>query len=97
MTALDTAPAPGGRAPSADGPRARRREDGASRAEGWRRRLPLMPAFVFVVICTQIPFLLTIWYSLRSRNLFAPRGRDVRGARGTTSTSPSTRPSAPRR
>lgn len=81
MTALDTAPAPGGRAPSADGPRSRRREDGASRAEGWRRRLPLMPAFVFVVICTQIPFLLTIWYSLRSRNLLRPEGETFVGLR----------------
>ncbi|PWH06313.1 sugar ABC transporter permease [Brachybacterium endophyticum] len=50
-----------------------------SRAEGWRRRLPLMPAFVFVVVCTQIPFLLTIWYSLRSRNLLRPEGEEFVG------------------
>ncbi|MFE5775558.1 carbohydrate ABC transporter permease [Brachybacterium sp. NPDC056505] len=50
-----------------------------SRADGWSRRLPLLPAFVFVVICTQIPFLLTIWYSLRSRNLLRPEGEEFVG------------------
>jgi sorbitol/mannitol transport system permease protein len=50
-----------------------------ARAEGWSRRLPLVPAFVFVVICTQIPFLLTIWYSLRSRNLLRPEGEEFVG------------------
>jgi sorbitol/mannitol transport system permease protein len=43
-----------------------------SRAEGWRRRGPLLPALVFTVIVTQLPFLLTIWYSLHSRNLLRP-------------------------
>ncbi|WP_114854174.1 carbohydrate ABC transporter permease [Brachybacterium sp. YJGR34] len=54
----------------------RRRPTGgeSSRAEAWRRRAPLMPALLFVIICTQIPFLLTIWYSLRSRNLLRPEG-----------------------
>ena len=43
-----------------------------SRAEGWRRRGPLLPALIFTVIVTQLPFLLTIWYSLHSRNLLRP-------------------------
>jgi sorbitol/mannitol transport system permease protein len=55
------------------------RDTAQSRAEGWSRRLPLLPAFVFVVICTQIPFLLTIWYSLRSRNLLRPEGEEFVG------------------
>jgi sorbitol/mannitol transport system permease protein len=43
-----------------------------SRAEVWRRRGPLLPALIFTVIVTQLPFLLTIWYSLHSRNLLRP-------------------------
>lgn len=43
-----------------------------SRAEGWRRRGPLLPALIFTVIVTQLPFVLTIWYSLHSRNLLRP-------------------------
>jgi sorbitol/mannitol transport system permease protein len=43
-----------------------------SRAEAWRRRGPLLPALIFTVIVTQLPFVLTIWYSLHSRNLLRP-------------------------
>lgn len=32
-----------------------------------------------MIICTQIPFLLTIWYSLRSRNLLRPEGEQFVG------------------
>lgn len=46
----------------------------AEKAEARRRRLPLLPALLFVIVCTQVPFLLTIWYSLRSRNLLRPEG-----------------------
>jgi len=38
----------------------------ASRREGWQRRLPLMPALIYVVVVTQIPFLVTLWYSFQS-------------------------------
>jgi sorbitol/mannitol transport system permease protein len=44
----------------------------SARAEGWVRRAPLLPALVFTIIVTQIPFLLTIWYSLQSWNLVRP-------------------------
>lgn len=44
----------------------------AARAQGWSRRAPLMPALVFAIIVTQLPFLLTLWYSLRSWNLVRP-------------------------
>src|SRR6202140_5336323 len=40
-----------------------------ARREGWLRRLPLLPAFVYVVLVTQIPFALTIYYSFFSWNL----------------------------
>ncbi|RZU63545.1 carbohydrate ABC transporter permease [Zhihengliuella halotolerans] len=51
-------------------PEARR----AARREGWSRRLPLLPALIFTIIVTQIPFAMTIWYSLRSWNLLRPDG-----------------------
>ncbi len=38
----------------------------ASRREGWQRRLPLLPALIYIVIVTQIPFLVTLWYSFQS-------------------------------
>jgi sorbitol/mannitol transport system permease protein len=65
MTAVTTAPA-----------RSRRPEPAAraaaDRTEGWRRRGPLLPALLFTIAVTQIPFLVTIWYSLRSYNLLRP-------------------------
>ncbi|WP_331460470.1 MULTISPECIES: sugar ABC transporter permease [Arthrobacter] len=45
-----------------------------SRAEGWRRRGPLLPALIFTLIVTQVPFLFTIWYSLQNWNLLNPEG-----------------------
>ncbi|MBV9831682.1 MAG: sugar ABC transporter permease [Marmoricola sp.] len=44
----------------------------AARSEGWVRRAPLLPALVFTIVVTQIPFLLTIYYSLQSWNLVRP-------------------------
>jgi sorbitol/mannitol transport system permease protein len=41
----------------------------------WRRRLPLLPALVFTVLITQIPFLMSIWYSLTSWKLVPPTPR----------------------
>ncbi|MGH3741917.1 MAG: carbohydrate ABC transporter permease [Micromonosporaceae bacterium] len=38
----------------------------------WRRRGPLLPALVFAIALTQLPFLLTVWYSLHSQNLLRP-------------------------
>ncbi|MFC5063017.1 carbohydrate ABC transporter permease [Actinomycetospora atypica] len=52
-------------APRTPGPR-------STRSEGWVRRAPLLPALVFTIIITQIPFLLTIFYSLQSWNLVRP-------------------------
>ncbi|WP_202796445.1 MULTISPECIES: sugar ABC transporter permease [unclassified Pseudonocardia] len=36
------------------------------------RRAPLLPALIFTIIVTQLPFLITIWYSLQSWNLVRP-------------------------
>jgi sorbitol/mannitol transport system permease protein len=62
MTALDTAVA------------GRQRTSGAapSPTSRWSRRAPLLPALVFAIIVTQLPFLLTLWYSLQSWNLVRP-------------------------
>src|SRR6202163_1692179 len=43
-----------------------------ARRDGWLRRLPLLPAFVYVILVTQIPFALTIYYSFFSWNLLKP-------------------------
>ncbi|MGE2723530.1 carbohydrate ABC transporter permease [Mycolicibacterium pulveris] len=46
-----------------------------SRAEGWRRRGPLLPALIFTILVTQIPFLFTLYYSTLSWNLVRPGSR----------------------
>src|SRR6201993_1281108 len=38
----------------------------ASRRERWQLRLPLLPALIYTVVVTQIPFLVTLWYSFQS-------------------------------
>ena len=43
-----------------------------SRRDAWTRRLPLLPAFIYVFLLTQIPFVLTIYYSFFSWNLLKP-------------------------
>jgi sorbitol/mannitol transport system permease protein len=62
MTALDTSvtdrPAP--------------TRSAKSEPNRWSRRAPLLPALVFAIIVTQLPFLLTVWYSLQSWNLVRP-------------------------
>ncbi len=42
------------------------------RGASWVRRLPLVPALVFMFIVTQIPFVLTLWYSFQRYNLNYP-------------------------
>ncbi|KZF09887.1 sugar ABC transporter permease [Rhodococcus sp. EPR-157] len=48
-----------------------------SKAEGWRRRGPLLPAMVFAIVVTQIPFLFTLYYSTQSWNLVRPGSREL--------------------
>jgi sorbitol/mannitol transport system permease protein len=43
-----------------------------ARREGWKRRAPLLPALILAIIVPQIPFLVTVWYSLHSWNLVRP-------------------------
>ena len=45
----------------------------------WRQRLPLLPALIFTVLLTQIPFLMSIWYSLTNWKIIPPRPRKFVG------------------
>lgn len=41
----------------------------------WIRRLPLLPALIFTVLVTQIPFVMSIWYSLTDWKIVPPTPR----------------------
>jgi sorbitol/mannitol transport system permease protein len=45
----------------------------------WRRRLPLLPALVFTVLLTQVPFLMSVWYSLTDWTINPPTPRTYTG------------------
>jgi len=40
-----------------------------SARQRWTRRLPLLPALIYMIVITQIPFIVTLWYSLENWNL----------------------------
>jgi sorbitol/mannitol transport system permease protein len=50
-----------------------------SQRERWRRRGPLLPALIFTVIVTQIPFLLTIAISTLNWNILQPGNKNFLG------------------
>jgi sorbitol/mannitol transport system permease protein len=50
----------------APSPRAEVAPRRVSRRERWLRRLPLLPALIYVIVVTQIPFVVTLWYSFQS-------------------------------
>ncbi|MGW1680676.1 carbohydrate ABC transporter permease [Saccharopolyspora sp. NPDC002376] len=60
---------------------ATRRRAGKWSREAWLRRAPLMPALLFTILVTQIPFLLTVFYSFQSWNLVRPGSRHFVGLR----------------
>ena len=49
------------------------------RREGWKRRLPILPALIFTIVVTQIPFLFTLFYSLTDWRLDTPDPRQFIG------------------
>ena len=53
------------------GPRRPVPEAGSRRA-AWLRRMPLLPALLYMIVVTQAPFVVTLWYSLRSWNTLTP-------------------------
>ncbi|HXL16558.1 MAG TPA: sugar ABC transporter permease [Streptosporangiaceae bacterium] len=58
---------------------ARVRPRRASRRERWLRRLPLLPALIYVVVVTQAPFVVTVWYSFQSYFWDIPGGAHFTG------------------
>ena len=45
------------------------------RRSRWARRSLILPAVLYTIVVTQIPFVITIWYSLQSWNLLRPGTR----------------------
>ena len=50
-----------------------------SRAEGWRRRAPLLPALIFLIIVTQLPFAATLVLSFLKYEALRPDERGFAG------------------
>jgi sorbitol/mannitol transport system permease protein len=63
------------KAPPARAQRGRRRTTSLA-AERRRRRGPLLPALIFTIIVTQLPFVVTLVYSFFSWNLLRPGSRE---------------------
>ncbi|MGC4935448.1 carbohydrate ABC transporter permease [Gordonia sp. DT30] len=70
---------PGTPVPSDVGRTVTSKNDRITRAEGWRRRGPLLPALIFMLVVTQIPFVFTLYYSTQSWNLVRPGSRKFVG------------------
>ena len=51
------------------------------RREAWRRRIPLLPALLFTIVVTQVPFLFSLWYSLTEWRIVPPEPRTFVGVR----------------
>ncbi len=49
------------------------------RRKKWLRRLPLLPALLFTIVVTQVPFLFSIWYSLTDWKIVPPEPRQFTG------------------
>jgi sorbitol/mannitol transport system permease protein len=49
------------------------------RRDGWSRRAPLLPALLITLALTQVPFVMTIWYSLHNWNLLSGRPQTFAG------------------
>ncbi|MFY1701632.1 carbohydrate ABC transporter permease [Micromonospora sp. WMMA1923] len=48
-------------------------------AQRWSRRAPLLPALIFAIVVTQLPFLFTIYLSTQSWNALRPGSREFAG------------------
>jgi sorbitol/mannitol transport system permease protein len=48
-------------------------------SEKWRRRLPLLPALLFIILLTQVPFGLSVYYSLTDWTVVPPGPREFVG------------------
>jgi sorbitol/mannitol transport system permease protein len=54
------------------------------RRNRWGRRSLILPAMLYTIVVTQIPFVITIWYSLQSWNLLRPGSRHFVGLENYT-------------
>src|SRR3954451_16449500 len=54
-------------------------EGGLRRSSDWARRAPLMPALVFMIIVTQLPFVATLVISFMNWNAYYPDERGFAG------------------
>jgi len=52
--------------------------------DAWSRRIPLLPALIFLIAVTQIPFVLSIYYSLTEWTVNPPRPRTFEGVENYT-------------
>ncbi len=52
---------------------------GKSLHDSWRRRLPLLPALIFMILLTQVPFVMSIYYSLTDWKVVPPGPREFVG------------------
>jgi sorbitol/mannitol transport system permease protein len=57
----------------------------AARRDRWLRRLPLLPALIYMIVVTQIPFLVTLWYSFQNYFWDVPGGAHWTGVSNYTS------------
>jgi sorbitol/mannitol transport system permease protein len=48
-------------------------------SDSWRRRLPLLPALLFAILLTQVPFALSVYYSLTDWTVVPPGPREFVG------------------
>ena len=64
---------------AAPAPKVRLRPRGVSRREQWQRRLPLLPALIYIIVVTQIPFVVTLWYSFQNYFFDIPGGAHFTG------------------
>ncbi len=71
---MTTTTAPAGPATSAPA-----RVPGPTSRQRWRRRIPLMPALVFSIVVTQLPFVVTIVISFLQWNVLRPNERGFAG------------------
>jgi sorbitol/mannitol transport system permease protein len=53
--------------------------DKLQKREAWRRRNPLLPALIFLILVTQIPFVMSIYYSLTDWTVNPPSPRTFAG------------------
>jgi polyol transport system permease protein len=47
--------------------------------DSWRRRLPLLPALIFMILLTQVPFVMSVYYSLTDWKVVPPGPREFVG------------------